>query len=67
MITNREISSRAVFEEALDELVESARANDVPDEALAEALRTRAVGVDEGGAEESSETDRSAAAGDAQR
>ncbi|QZP38324.1 hypothetical protein [Halobaculum magnesiiphilum] len=67
MITNREISSRALFEEALDELVESARENDVPDETLAEVLRTRASGVDEGGSEESSEPDGSPAAGDVQR
>lgn len=47
MITNRETPSRSLLEEALDELVESARENGVPDEALAEALRTRAAAIDE--------------------
>ncbi|MFC6785720.1 hypothetical protein ACFQFH_07345 [Halobaculum halobium] len=42
MITNREISSRALLEEALDELVESARENDVADAELAAALRAQA-------------------------
>ncbi|SHH63856.1 hypothetical protein [Halobaculum gomorrense] len=49
MITNRDISSRALLEEALDELVESASENGVSDEVLAEALRVRASEVDESG------------------
>lgn len=41
------MSSRALFEEALDELVESARQNDVADAELATALRAQADTLEE--------------------
>ncbi|SEO82823.1 hypothetical protein SAMN04487948_105357 [Halogranum amylolyticum] len=46
MITNRDISSVELFEQALDEVVESARESGVSDAALAEALRAHAVKLD---------------------
>ncbi|WP_348609789.1 hypothetical protein [Halobaculum rarum] len=45
MITNREITSRELLDKALDELVDSARANGVSDDETAEALRVRAAGI----------------------
>jgi hypothetical protein len=61
MITNREIKSEALLAEALAEVVESARENDVGDETIAEALRERAAtvsaptdGGSEGGGDEES-------------
>jgi hypothetical protein len=47
MITNREIKSEALLAEALTEVVESARENDVDEETIAEALRERAAAVAE--------------------
>ena len=48
MITNREITSRELLDEALDELVDSARANGVSDDEIAAALRVRAAGIADG-------------------
>ncbi|QZX99320.1 hypothetical protein [Halobaculum rubrum] len=55
MITNRDITSRELLDEALDELVDSARANGVSDDETAEALRVRAAGI-AGGADGETET-----------
>jgi hypothetical protein len=48
MITNREIKSEALLEEALTEIVESARENDIADETLTEALSDTAEAVASG-------------------
>ena len=48
MITNREIKSEALLEEALTEIVESARENDISDEVLAAALSDTAEAVASG-------------------
>lgn len=42
VITNREISSEKLLAEAVEEIVESARKNDVSDEQIAAELRERA-------------------------
>lgn len=42
MITNRDISSAALLSQAVEEIVESARENDVPDKRIAEELREQA-------------------------
>jgi hypothetical protein len=48
MITNREIKTEALLEEALTEIVESARENDIADETLTEALSDTAEAVASG-------------------
>lgn len=48
MITNREIASRELLDDALDELVDSARANGISDDEIAAALRVRAAGIADG-------------------
>lgn len=48
MITNREIKSEALLEEALTEIVESARENDISDETLAAALFDTGEAVENG-------------------
>jgi hypothetical protein len=48
MITNREIKTEALLEEALTEIVESARENDIADETLTEALSDTAEAVANG-------------------
>ncbi|WP_089697994.1 hypothetical protein [Halogranum gelatinilyticum] len=61
MITNRNIETVALFEDALDEVIESARESGVDDDELAAAIRARAArldSVDEGDeADEGDETD----------
>ena len=46
MITNRNIETVALFEDALDEVIESARESGVDDDELAAAMRARAVELD---------------------
>lgn len=46
MITNRDIQTVALFDEALDEVIESAQESGVADAALAEALRSHAADLD---------------------
>lgn len=48
MITNREIRSADLLDEALTEVVESATENGVKRERIATALRERAEAVEEG-------------------
>ena len=43
MITNRDIQTVELFDQALDEVIESARENDVSEQALADTLRDRAA------------------------
>lgn len=45
VITNRDISSAALLSQAVEEIVESARENDVPDTRIAEELREQASGL----------------------
>lgn len=47
MITNREISSEELLAEAVDEIIESARENNVPDQKIATKLETRADSLSE--------------------
>jgi hypothetical protein len=58
MITNREIKSEALLDEALTEIVESARENDISDQTLAETLFDTAEAV-ANGEFEASESDPS--------
>jgi ribosome-binding protein aMBF1 (putative translation factor) len=51
MITNREIKSEALLEEALTEIVESARENGISDEVLTAALSETAEAVASGESE----------------
>lgn len=46
MITNRDIQTVELFDQALDEVVESAQENGVGDAALAETLRAHAAELD---------------------
>lgn len=48
MITNREIKSEALLDEALIEIVESARENDISEQTLAETLFDTAEAVANG-------------------
>jgi hypothetical protein len=48
MITNREIRSEALLNEALTEIVESARENDISDQTLTETLFDTAEAVANG-------------------
>jgi hypothetical protein len=48
MITNREIKSEALLDEALTEIVESARENDISDQTVAETLSATADAVARG-------------------
>lgn len=48
MITNREIKSEALLDEALTEIVESARENGISDQRLAETLSDTAEAVANG-------------------
>jgi hypothetical protein len=47
MITNREISSAELLAEAVDEIIESARENDVSDQKIATELETRVASLSE--------------------
>jgi len=47
-IANREITSRELLDDALDELVDSARANGISDDEIAAALRVRGAGIADG-------------------
>ena len=62
MITNREIASRELLDEALDELVDSARENGVADDEIAAALRARATRTADGPNGENGENEESGAA-----
>lgn len=55
MITNRNIETVALFEDALDEVIESARESGVDDDELAAAMRARAVELDR--VDDTNETD----------
>lgn len=46
MITNRDIQTAALFDQALDEVIESAQENGVSDAALAESLRSHAAALE---------------------
>ncbi|MFC5366426.1 hypothetical protein [Salinirubrum litoreum] len=48
MITNREIKSEALLDEALTEIVQSARENEISDQRLAETLFDTAEAVANG-------------------
>ena len=48
VITNREISSRELLDDALDELVDSARDNGLDDDEIVEALHARAARAGDG-------------------
>ncbi|MFC7070213.1 hypothetical protein [Halobaculum lipolyticum] len=56
MITNREIASRDLLDEAFDEVIESARSNGFSDEELASLFADRAAALRE--AAPGSDTDR---------
>jgi ribosome-binding protein aMBF1 (putative translation factor) len=47
VITNRDISSEELLSKAVEEIVESARDNDIPEQEIAEALREQAAAVTE--------------------
>lgn len=47
MITNREISSEKLLSKAVDEIIESARENDVSEQRIAEELRAQAAELTE--------------------
>jgi ribosome-binding protein aMBF1 (putative translation factor) len=47
VITNRDISSEELLSRAVEEIVESARDNDIPEQEIAEALREQAAAVAE--------------------
>lgn len=57
MITNREIASRELLDQALDELVDSARENGVAEEEIEEVLRARAARTADGANGESGTAD----------
>ncbi|MXR42313.1 hypothetical protein GRX01_13320 [Halobaculum sp. WSA2] len=65
MITNREIASRELLDEALDELVDSARENGVADDEIAAALRVRATRTADGANGENGENGGNEASGTA--
>jgi hypothetical protein len=46
MITNRDIRTVALFDEALDEVIESAQESGVSNTALAESLRSHAADLE---------------------
>lgn len=47
VITNRDISSEELLSKAVEEIIESARDNDIPEREIAEALREQAAAVAE--------------------
>jgi ribosome-binding protein aMBF1 (putative translation factor) len=47
VITNRDISSEELLSKAVEEIVESARDNDIPEREIAETLREQAAAVAE--------------------
>lgn len=47
MITNRDISSEELLTRAVEEIVESAQDNDIPEAEIAEALRDQAAALSE--------------------
>ena len=51
MITNREIASSGLLDEALDEVIESARGNGFSDEELAAVFAERAADLEASAAE----------------
>ncbi|WP_435065008.1 hypothetical protein [Halobaculum sp. EA56] len=55
MITNREIASERLLDEALAEVAESARENGLPEGTVATALRERAAAVESEGAGDAEE------------
>jgi hypothetical protein len=49
VITNRDISSAKLLSEAVEEIVESARENDVSEQKIAEELREHAAALSDSG------------------